>query len=133
MCIRDRYHGYTYSGHPVSAAVAMATLDIYEEENLFNSALALEVHWQEALHSLKDLELVKDIRNLGLIGSVELYSGDNVGDRGKQVFNNCFWNENTLVRAIGDTIAMSPPLIINPSQIDQLVTALRNSILKLTP
>ncbi|WP_344796299.1 aspartate aminotransferase family protein [Litoribacillus peritrichatus] len=127
----ELFHGYTYSGHPVASAVALATLDIYQHEGLFEQALALEHCWQEGLHSLSDLKAVKDIRNIGLIGAVELHPGDQPGQRGKQVFLDCYWQQNTLVRGIGDTLALSPPLIINEQQIHQLVEALRTAISKI--
>ncbi|GLQ30824.1 aspartate aminotransferase family protein [Litoribrevibacter albus] len=124
----ELFHGYTYSGHPVAAAAALATLDIYEQENLFNKAIELEQHWQEALHSLREYDVVKDIRNYGLVGAVEFHQGDKLGERGYKAFNHCFWKENTLVRCTGDVIAMSPPLIISENQIDELVASLGNAI-----
>lgn len=125
----ELFHGYTYSGHPVAAAAGMATLDIYESEGLFERALQLENTFAEALHSLRDLPNVKDIRNIGLVGGVELEADGQIGKRGYDVFHHCYWKENTLVRCTGDIIAMSPPLIISEDQIAQLVEALRKSIL----
>lgn len=124
----ELFHGYTYSGHPVAAAAALATLDIYEQENLFDKAIELENHWQEALHSLREYDVVKDIRNYGLVGAVEFHQGDKLGERGYNAFNHCFWKENTLVRCTGDVIAMSPPLIISENQIDELIASLGNAI-----
>jgi beta-alanine--pyruvate transaminase len=124
----ELFHGYTYSGHPVAAAAALATLDIYEQENLFEKAIELESHWQEALHSLREYEVVKDIRNYGLVGAIEFRPGDKLGERGYKAFHHCFWKENTLVRCTGDVIAMSPPLIISENQIDELIAALGNAI-----
>lgn len=124
----ELFHGYTYSGHPVAAAAALATLDIYEQENLFDKAIELENHWQEALHSLREYDVVKDIRNYGLVGAVEFHQGDKLGERGYKAFNHCFWKENTLVRCTGDVIAMSPPLIISENQIDELIASLGNAI-----
>ncbi|MHA7880271.1 MAG: omega-aminotransferase AptA [Saccharospirillum sp.] len=125
----ELFHGYTYSGHPVAAAAGIATLDIYEQEGLFERALALEDTFADALHSLRDLPNVKDIRNLGLVGGVELEPKEQVGQRGYEVFHHCYWKENTLVRCTGDIIAMSPPLIISEAQIAELIEALRQSIL----
>lgn len=124
----ELFHGYTYSGHPVAAAAALATLDIYEQENLFDKAIELENHWQEALHSLREYDVVKDIRNYGLVGAVEFHQGDKLGERGYKAFNHCFWKENTLVRCTGDVIAMSPPLIISENQINELIASLGNAI-----
>lgn len=124
----ELFHGYTYSGHPVAAAAGLAALDLYEREGLFQRAIELEERWAEALHSLSDRPHVKDIRNIGLVGAVEFEPRDTVGARGYDVFHHCFWQGNTLVRCTGDTIALSPPLIINESQIDELVSALDHAI-----
>jgi beta-alanine--pyruvate transaminase len=122
-------HGYTYSGHPVACAAGLATLDIYEKEGLFERAAALSPVWEDALHSLKGLQNVIDIRNLGLMGAVELAPReDGVGKRGYEVFVECFRNGLQL-RVTADTLAMSPPLIIEESEIafiaDKLGAAIR--------
>ena len=122
------FHGYTYSGHPVAAAAGLATLDLYEREGLFQRALELEERWAEALHSLADLPHVKDIRNIGLVGAIEFEPRKEMGARGYEVFHHCYWKGNTLVRCTGDTIALSPPLIISKSQIDEIVGALEQAI-----
>ena len=127
----ELFHGYTYSGHPVAAAAALATLDIYEQENLFVRALALENYWQEKLHSLAEYGVVKDIRSYGLVGAVELHPGDKPGARGYDVFQHAFWQENILVRCTADVIALSPPLIISESEIDELVAGLGRAIARL--
>ena len=124
----DFFHGYTYSGHPVAAAAALATLDIYQQENLFQKAIDLEDYWANALHSLAEFEVVKDIRNIGLMGAIEFTPGHKAGQRGYDVFQHCFWQGNALVRCTGDTIALSPPLIVQPEHIDQLMEALRCAI-----
>lgn len=126
--IIELFHGYTYSGHPVAAAAALATLDIYEGEKLFEKALDLESYWAESLHSLKEFDVVKDIRNLGLVGAVEFKPSAKAGERGFKVFHECFWKHNALVRCTADTIAMSPPLIISTDQIDELMNAMRQAI-----
>ncbi len=124
----ELFHGYTYSGHPVAAAAGLATLDLYEREGLFQRSLELEERWAEALHSLSDLPHVQDIRNIGLMGAVEFDPRDTVGERGYDVFHHCFWKGNTLTRCTADTIALSPPLIISESQIDELISALASAI-----
>ncbi len=124
----ELFHGYTYSGHPVAAAAALATLDIYEQENLFQSAIKLEQHWQDSLHSLQEFDVIKDIRSYGLVGAVEFKPGEKPGQRGFDVFQHCYWKGNTLVRCTADIIAMSPPLIVSTEQIDELISALRNAI-----
>ncbi|GLZ85096.1 omega amino acid--pyruvate aminotransferase [Metapseudomonas resinovorans] len=124
------FHGYTYSGHPVACAAALATLDIYQGERLFERAVELEGYWQDALLSLRDLPNVIDIRAVGLVGGVQLApSAEGVGKRGFQVFEQCF-HDDLMVRVTGDTIAMSPPLIVEKEQIDILVGKLADSIRK---
>ncbi|RRJ82641.1 aspartate aminotransferase family protein [Aestuariirhabdus litorea] len=120
----ELFHGYTYSGHPVAAAAGLATLDIYEQEGLFSRALELESYWQEAVHSLKGEPNIIDIRNIGLVAGIEFAPSEaGVGKRGYEVFLNCF-EQGCLVRATGDIIAMSPPLIIEKPQIDRLVESI---------
>ncbi|MDZ4349539.1 MAG: aspartate aminotransferase family protein [Xanthomonadaceae bacterium] len=125
----ELFHGYTYSGHPVACAAALATLDIYREENLFERAIELGEYWGEALHSLKGLPNVIDIRNYGLIGAVEFAPRENApGARGYDVFTDCFHHRDLMVRYSGDVIAMSPPLILERSHIDQIVERLGAAI-----
>jgi beta-alanine--pyruvate transaminase len=116
----DLFHGYTYSGHPVACAAASATLDIFQQEGLFTRVGEIERYWQDAAHSLRDLPQVVDIRNLGLIAGIEFAAiPGKVGARGFEVFVKCF-EKGLLVRGAGDTIALSPPLIISKAQIDEL-------------
>ncbi|WP_150301720.1 aspartate aminotransferase family protein [Pseudomonas profundi] len=128
----ELFHGYTYSGHPVAAAAALATLDIYANDGLLTRAQQLEVYWQEALHSLKDLHHVIDIRNAGLVGALHLASRDGApGARGYEVFEECFW-DGLMVRCTGDIIALSPPLIIEKPHIDRIIETLEK-VLRRTP
>lgn len=127
----DLFHGYTYSGHPVACAAALATLDIYREENLFQKANLLGEYWQEAAHSLKGLPHVIDIRNIGLVAGIELAPRPGApGTRAYDVFTDCFFNRDLLIRATGDIIALSPPLIIDKSQIDQIFERLADALRK---
>lgn len=120
----ELFHGYTYSGNPVSCAAALATLDTYAEEGLLTRAGELETYWQDALHSLRDHPNVIDIRNMGLIGAVELASiPDEPGKRAFDVFVKAF-EAGILIRVTGDIIALSPPLIISKAQIDELIGTL---------
>ncbi len=120
----ELFHGYTYSGHPVAAAAACATIDLYREEGLFARAAAIAPYFEEALHSLKGLPNVIDIRNLGLIGIVELAARSNkIGARAFDAFTDCY-ADGLLVRPAGDTLALSPPLIVEKSHIDQMVGTL---------
>jgi beta-alanine--pyruvate transaminase len=117
----ELFHGYTYSGHPLAAAAGLATLDLYRTEGLFERAAAIAPYWEDALHSLRGVPHVIDIRNLGLVGGIELEPRAGApGGRGFDVFVECF-NRGALIRVTGDIIALSPPLIIDKRQIDTLV------------
>jgi beta-alanine--pyruvate transaminase len=121
-------HGYTYSGHPLACAAALGTLDTYEEEGLLTRALDVEGYFAEALHSLKGLPHVIDIRNLGLMGGIEFQPvAGSPGKRAYDVFLAC-WERGVLVRMAGDVIALSPPLIVERSHIDQIVATLADAI-----
>ena len=122
----ELFHGYTYSGNPISCAAAIATLDTYAEEGLLTRAASLEAYWQEAIHSLADHPHVIDIRNMGLIGAVELNPIE--GQPGKRAFDIFIraFEAGILIRVTGDIIAMSPPLIISKAQIDHLIGTLGN-------
>jgi beta-alanine--pyruvate transaminase len=124
------FHGYTYSAHPLACAAALGTLDTYEEEGLFERAKSLEAHWEERLHALRPLPNIIDLRNFGLIGAIELASRPGAaGARAYEVFTGCY-EAGLLTRATGDTIALSPPLIIEPDQIDQLFDILEKVLRK---
>jgi len=119
-------HGYTYSAHPLACAASLAALDVYRDEGLLTRAAELEKHWEDALHSLKGVRNVVDVRNMGLMGAIELASRDGaVGARGYDVHCKAFFEEDLLVRYTGDILAMSPPLIISANQIDEIVERLR--------
>ena len=121
----ELFHGYTYSGHPIACAAGLATLDIYERDGLLTRAAAIAPAWEEALHGLKDAPHVVDIRNLGLIGGIELASRPGApGARAYDVFTACF-QEGCMIRVTGDVIAMSPPLSIGEAEIGQLIGTLR--------
>ena len=116
----ELFHGYTYSGHPLAAAAGLATLEIYRTEGLFERAASLESYWEDAVHSLRGAPNVIDLRNIGLVGAIELEPRSGaVGARGFETFLKCF-EAGVLVRSTADTIALSPPLIIEREQIDQL-------------
>jgi beta-alanine--pyruvate transaminase len=122
------FHGYTYSGHPLAAAAGNATLDVYREEGLFERARSLETYFEDGLHSLKGEPYVVDIRNIGLIGAIELQPIDGKPTaRAMQLFSQCFDN-GVVVRTTGDTAAFSPPLIIEKQHIDQIVDAVRAAL-----
>jgi beta-alanine--pyruvate transaminase len=115
------FHGYTYSGHPLASAAMLATMDVYKDEALFDRAAGMASYFEEAAHSLKGLPYVKDVRNLGLVCGIELESvPGKPSARAFDVFLKCFWEKGVLIRTTGDIIALSPPLIIDKAQIDQL-------------
>ena len=121
----ELFHGYTYSGSPVAAAAALGTLDTYEEEGLLTRAAELASYWEDGLHSLKGLPHVIDVRNCGLVGAIELESI--AGQPTKRAFTAFLesFEKNLMIRTTGDIIALSPPLIIQKSEIDVLFETLR--------
>lgn len=124
----ELFHGYTYSAHPLACAAALATLDTYQDEALFARAAMLAPVWEEALHGLKDAPYVRDVRNIGLVAGVELESRINApAARAFDVYRHCY-NAGLLIRTTGDTIALSPPLIITEAEIAQMITLLRQAL-----
>jgi beta-alanine--pyruvate transaminase len=120
----ELFHGYTYSAHPVACAAALATLEVYTKEGLLTRATALAPEWEAAVHSLRGLPHVIDVRNYGLIGAVELEPrASKPGARAFEVFLKCF-ERGVMVRQTGDIIALSPPLIIEPKHIARIVETL---------
>jgi len=116
----ELFHGYTYSAHALACAAGLATLDVYRDEGLFENARALAPYWEDALHSLKGRPHVIDLRNIGIMGAVELQSrADGPGKRAYDVFTRCY-EAGLLVRATGDTLALSPPLMLKKADIDQI-------------
>lgn len=125
----DLFHGYTYSGHPLACAAALATLDTYAEEHLFDKAIELGDYWQEGIHSLKGLPNVIDIRNYGLIGAIELAPRPGApGTRAYDAFTHAFHEGNLLTRVTGDVIALSPPLILQKQHIDRIFQVLADTL-----
>ncbi|SHF91411.1 beta-alanine--pyruvate transaminase [Microbulbifer donghaiensis] len=123
------YHGYTYSAHPVACAAGMATLDIYEREGLLTRASGdIGKHWENALHSLADLDNVIDVRNYGLVGAIELRAPENLKGRFGGKVSLQAWDAGVMARGIGDALCMSPPLIIEAHEIDAIVDKLRGVI-----
>jgi len=117
----ELFHGYTYSGHVLACAAALATLDTYEEEGIFANAAALSPYFEDAVHSLKDHPNVIDVRNLGMVAGVELAARPGaVGARAYDAFVACY-NAGLLTRVTGDIIAISPPLIAEKKHIDEMV------------
>ena len=122
----ELFHGYTYSGHPIATAAALATLKLYRDEEIFERAAAMMPVWEAAVHSLKGEPHVIDIRNIGIVGAIEMATRDGmVGARAMDAMNACFWNENLLVRITGEIIALSPPLIVSESQVGEIIERVR--------
>ena len=121
-------HGYTYSAHPLACAAGLATLETYEDEGLLTRASQLQGYFAEAVHSLKGLPNVIDVRNFGLVGGIEL--APIPGEPAKRAFNvflDCY-DKGVMLRVTGDIVAISPPLIIEREQIDRIVDTLRGAI-----
>ncbi|NNM61384.1 MAG: aspartate aminotransferase family protein [Steroidobacteraceae bacterium] len=124
----ELFHGYTYSAHPAACAAALATLDIYAREGLLTRAATLAPQMESAVHSLKGLPNVIDVRNCGLIGAVEMEPrAGRPGTRGYDVFLKCF-ERGVLVRQTGDIIALSPPLIVEPADLARIAEVLGEAI-----
>jgi beta-alanine--pyruvate transaminase len=126
----ELFHGYTYSAHPLACAAGIATLETYKEDDLFARAAGIEGYWQEAAHSLRDARHVIDIRNLGLVAGIELEPRAGAPTaRAMEVFEAAF-DAGLLIRVTADIIALSPPLIIDKTQVDQVVETLRRVLAK---
>jgi len=114
----ELFHGYTYSSHPLACAAGLATLDVYRDEGLFERAKALEPKWAEAAMGLRGLPGVLDIRTVGLTVGIDLASKpDAFGERAFAAMEKAFHDEGMLIRITGETIAMSPPLIVSEEEI----------------
>jgi beta-alanine--pyruvate transaminase len=121
----ELFHGYTYSGHPLACAAGIGTLDTYQEEGLLERAAKVEKHWENALHALKGERNVIDIRNYGLMGAIELSAREGApGSRGSNALIKCF-EAGVLIRYTADTLAFSPPLIVESAQIDRIFETVR--------
>ena len=124
----ELFHGYTYSGHPLAAAAAIATMDLHREEDLPGRARAIEPYWQEQVHALRGTPGVIDLRDFGLIAGIELEPRKAApGARAMDVFRKCF-DDGVLVRVTGDIVALSPPLIVEKPQVDRLLGTLDEAI-----
>jgi len=122
----ELFHGYTYSGHPVAAAAGLATLDVYQDEGIFEQAAALEKPFEDLLHSFADHDKVIDVRNCGLMGAIEIAPRDGApGARGLEVHKQCFWDEDVVIRNGMDTLQFSPFLNANIDELQQAFAAVR--------
>jgi beta-alanine--pyruvate transaminase len=124
----ELFHGYTYSGHPLAAAAAIATLALHRAEDLPGRALAMEPYFEAAAHAMRDLPGVIDVRNIGLVAGIELASrAGKPGARAMEVFRSCF-DAGVLTRVTGDIVALSPPLIVERPHVDRLFGTLAEAI-----
>jgi beta-alanine--pyruvate transaminase len=129
----ELFHGHTYSAHPLACAAALATLDIYRDEGLFEHALKMEKVLEDAVHSLKGTPFVADIRNAGFAAGIELEADPKApGRRGLDAIKLAFHEQNLVVRVGGDTIALSPPLIATESDISKIIDGIRGVLSKLS-
>jgi beta-alanine--pyruvate transaminase len=124
----ELFHGYTYSAHPLACAAALATLDVYHDLDLFGRARNIARVWENAAHALKECPHVVDIRNIGLLGAIDLRPRDNApGARGAECANRCY-EDGILIRSSGDTLLLSPPLVITEEQIETIFSAIRQAL-----
>ena len=122
------FHGYTYSGHPLAAAAALATQEVFRDEGVYEKAAALALYFEEAVHSLKDEPNVIDIRNVGLAAGITVAPRDGApGARGNDVFLKTY-EEGVAIRANGDNLAIAPILTMGRAEIDETVDALRKGL-----
>lgn len=125
----ELFHGYTYSSHPLAVAAGLATLGIYRDEGIFERAAELAPYWEDAVHSLKDLPTVIDIRNIGLVAGIELEPIEGKPTaRAFGIFLDCFHERDLLIRTTGDILALSPPLTLEKEHIDEIVGKLGDAI-----
>jgi beta-alanine--pyruvate transaminase len=130
--LSELMHGYTYSGHPLACAAAIAMIDVIEQENLIDQVNTLSPYFEEAVHSLAELEQVVSVRNFGLAAGIELRAKDGaVGQRGFQAQALAF-KHGVLTRAPGDTLVLAPPFITTRSQIDQMIDGFKKAIQETT-
>jgi beta-alanine--pyruvate transaminase len=125
----ELFHGYTYSAHPLACAAGLATLDLYRDEALFARAKKLEPTWADAAMGLKGLPGVLDIRVVGLVCGIDLASRpDAAGRRGFDLMERAFHEDGLMLRAIGDTLALTPPLILSETDIGEIFDKLGRAI-----
>ena len=122
----ELFHGYTYSGHPVAAAAGLATMDVYQEEGTFEQSAALAKPFEDLLHSFADHDKVIDVRNMGLMGAIEMAPREGApGARGTEVHKRAFWEENLIVRNGMDCLQFSPFLNSNVDDLNQAFDSIR--------
>lgn len=129
----ELFHGHTYSGHPLACAAALATLDIYRDDGLFERAQKMEPVFADAIHSLKGAPFVIDVRNVGLAAGIELQADPAApGRRGYAAMRDAYASENLVIRISGDMLELSPPLIVSEADIGRIVDGIRAVLSRLT-
>jgi beta-alanine--pyruvate transaminase len=124
-------HGYTYSGHPLACAAGLATLDVYAQENLFERAAAIAPYFEQAVHSLQGVAHVVDIRSIGLMAAVDLAAAPGAPGKRSYACHRACLDHRVATRMAGDSIVLSPPLIIEKTQIDEIVDVLARVLTKI--
>lgn len=126
----ELFHGYTYSGHPLACAAALATLNVYRDEGLYEKAASLEGLFADAAHSyLADLSIVEDIRSCGIVAGIDITPIEGKPTaRAFMAMQDAFHNQDMMIRVTGDTIALSPPLTFSESDIDQMFAGLKRTL-----
>jgi beta-alanine--pyruvate transaminase len=129
----ELFHGYTYSGHPVAAAAALATLDIYRDDGLFERGRQVEKWLEDAVHTLKGAPFVVDIRNCGAAAAIDIEPAAGApGKRGHEAIRRAFFEENMVLRVGGDTIALGPALVAEQAHVERLVDGVRRVLSRLS-
>jgi beta-alanine--pyruvate transaminase len=124
----ELFHGYTYSGHPLASAAAIASVDLHKSDDLAGRAAAMEGYFEDGAHGMKGLPNVIDVRNMGLVAGIELQPrAGKPTERAMKIFHRCF-DEGVLIRTTGDIIALSPPLIVERSHVDRLFGTIAEAI-----
>ncbi|MFL5101220.1 MAG: aminotransferase class III-fold pyridoxal phosphate-dependent enzyme, partial [Xanthobacteraceae bacterium] len=127
--VAELFHGYTYSAHPLACAAALAAIELYRQEGLFQRARTLEPMWMDAAMGLKGLPNVLDIRTSGITAAIDLAAKpDAVGRRGYDAMEKAFHDHGVMVRNMGDTLAVTPPLIVSESQVAEIFDKLARVI-----
>jgi beta-alanine--pyruvate transaminase len=124
----ELFHGYTYSAHPLACAAGLATLDVYRDQNLFARAGEIAPLWEKAAHALRQAPHVIDIRNIGLLAAIDIAPRDGAaGARSSEIAARCY-EDGILIRGSGDTLVLSPPLIVTEDQIARIFSTIRRAL-----
>jgi len=125
----ELFHGYTYSGHPLAVAAGLATLQLYKDEGLFERAKALEPVFADAVMTLRNEPNVLDIRTVGITAGIDLAPlKDEPGKRGYNSLTSAFHDHDMMLRVAGDTLALTPPLIISEDQVGEIIEKVQKVI-----